>query len=168
MCRNYAHSCFCNIDTDEIWGSNVVQNLPVPARNTIALRSARLDPEKTITSREGPDGARDMQGVGGVPPMITAPLEQIQIDHTIVYLNVVDERDRQPNGRPYLTIAIDVFARCVSSMVVTLQAPSAVSVGLWQQALTLLRKIGVRILVIDELHNILAGNSVNRRECVFR
>ncbi len=40
-----------------------------------------------------------------------------------------------------------------------------------QQALTLLRKIGVRVLVIDELHNILAGNSVNRREflnlCVF-
>lgn len=33
-----------------------------------------------------------------------------------------------------------------------------------QQALTLLRKIGVRVLVIDELHNILAGNSVNRRE----
>jgi hypothetical protein len=33
-----------------------------------------------------------------------------------------------------------------------------------QLALTLLRKIGVRVLVIDELHNILAGNSVNRRE----
>lgn len=33
-----------------------------------------------------------------------------------------------------------------------------------QHALTLLRKIGVRVLVIDELHNILAGNSVNRRE----
>lgn len=33
-----------------------------------------------------------------------------------------------------------------------------------QQALTLLRKIGVRVLVIDELHNILAGNSMYRRE----
>lgn len=31
-------------------------------------------------------------------------------------------------------------------------------------ALSLLRKVGVRLLVIDELHNILAGNSVNRRE----
>lgn len=107
-----------------------VQNLPAPARNTIALRIARLDPEKTIRSREGPDGARDLQGVGGVPPTITAPLEQIQIDHTVVDLIVVDERDRQPIGRPYLTIAIDVFTRCVSGMVVTLEAPSAVSVGL--------------------------------------
>ena len=33
-----------------------------------------------------------------------------------------------------------------------------------QLALVLLRKVGVRMLVIDELHNVLAGNSVNRRE----
>ena len=33
-----------------------------------------------------------------------------------------------------------------------------------QLALALLRKVGVRLLVIDELHNVLAGNSVNRRE----
>jgi len=33
-----------------------------------------------------------------------------------------------------------------------------------QLALALLRKVGVRILVIDELHNVLAGNSVTRRE----
>ena len=39
-------------------------------------------------------------------------------------------RDRQPIGRPYLTLAIDVFTRCVLGMVVTLEAPSAVSVGL--------------------------------------
>jgi hypothetical protein len=32
-----------------------------------------------------------------------------------------------------------------------------------QLALALLRKVG-RMLVIDELHNVLAGNSVNRRE----
>ena len=33
-----------------------------------------------------------------------------------------------------------------------------------QLALALLRQVGVRMLVIDELHNVLAGNSVNRRE----
>ena len=40
-------------------------------------------------------------------------------------LLVVDDRDRQPIGRPYLTLAIDVFTRCVLGMVVTLEAPSA-------------------------------------------
>lgn len=43
---------------------------------------------------------------------------------------MVDDRDRQPIGCPYLTLAIDVFTRCVLGMVVTLEAPSAVSVGL--------------------------------------
>lgn len=33
-----------------------------------------------------------------------------------------------------------------------------------QLTLALLRKVGVRVLVIDELHNVLAGNSVSRRE----
>ena len=37
-----------------------------------------------------------------------------------------------------------------------------------QLALALLRKVGVRMLVIDELHNVLAGNSVNRREFLNR
>ncbi|MBF3173705.1 DDE-type integrase/transposase/recombinase, partial [Pseudomonas aeruginosa] len=76
------------------------------------------------------DAARDLQGVGGEPPAVTAPLEQVQIDHTVIDLIVVDDRDRQPIGRPYLTLAIDVFTRCVLGMVVTLEAPSAVSVGL--------------------------------------
>lgn len=35
-----------------------------------------------------------------------------------------------------------------------------------QLALKLLRKVGVRMLVIDELHNILAGSGPTRRECL--
>ncbi|HEC4264082.1 TPA: helix-turn-helix domain-containing protein, partial [Escherichia coli] len=87
------------------------QKLRVPARNTVALRIASLDPRKVIRRREGQDAARDLQGVGGEPPAVTAPLEQI--DHTVIDLIVVDDRDRQPIGRPYLTLAIDVFTRCV-------------------------------------------------------
>ncbi|MCO6039825.1 transposase family protein, partial [Enterobacter hormaechei] len=85
---------------------------------------------KATRRREGQDASRSLQGVGGEPPAVTAPLEQVQIDHTVIDLIVVDERDRQPIGRPYLTIAIDVFTRCVLGMVVTLEAPSSVSVGL--------------------------------------
>ncbi|MDM7457050.1 MAG: DDE-type integrase/transposase/recombinase [Tepidimonas sp.] len=106
------------------------QKLRVPARNTVAQRIARLHPAKVARSRDGPDAARPLQGAGGIPPEVTMPLEQVQIDHTVIDLIVVDERDRQPIGRPYLTLAIDVFTRCVLGMVVTLEAPSAVSVGL--------------------------------------
>ena len=106
------------------------QKLRVPARNTVALRIATLDPITTARSRVGTDAARGLQGAGGVPPEVTIPLEKVQIDHTVIDLMVVDECDREPIGRPYLTVAIDVFTRCVLGMVVTLEAPSAVSVGL--------------------------------------
>ena len=106
------------------------QKLPVPARNTVAQRIAGLHPAKIARSRGGQDAARPLQGAGGIPPEVTMPLVQVQIDHTVIDLIVVDERDRQPIGRPYLTLAIDVFTRCVLGMVVTLEAPSAVSVGL--------------------------------------
>ncbi len=106
------------------------QKLRVPTRNTLALRIAGLDPLKTVRRREGQDASRELQGVGGIPPAVSEPLEQVQIDHTVIDLIVVDAHDRQPIGRPYLTLAIDVFTRCVLGMVVTLEAPSAVSVGL--------------------------------------
>ena len=106
------------------------QKLRVPTRNTVARRIASLHPVKVARSRDGPDAARPLQGAGGTPPEVIMPLEQVQIDHTVIDLIVVDERDRQPIGRPYLTLAIDVFTRSVLGMVVTLEAPSAVSVGL--------------------------------------
>ncbi len=106
------------------------QGLRVPARNSVALRVSRLDPVKTALRRIGVDAARPLQGAGGVPPTISGPLEQVQIDHTVVDLIVVDEHDRQPIGRPYLTIAIDASTRCVIGLVVTLEAPSALSAGL--------------------------------------
>ena len=106
------------------------QGLQAPVRNTVALRVSRLDPVTTARRRMGKDAERTLTGAGGVPPPITAPLEQVQIDHTVVDLIVVDERDRQPIGRPYLTVAIDTFTRCVIGLVVTLEAPSALSVGL--------------------------------------
>ena len=106
------------------------QKLRVPTRNTVALRVGSLDPLISVRRREGQDASRDLQGVGGIPPVVSEPLERVQIDHTVIDLIVVDARDRQPIGRPYLTLAIDVFTRCVLGMVVTLEAPSAVSVGL--------------------------------------
>lgn len=104
--------------------------LPIPARNTVARRISMLHPAETKQSREGVDGARSLRGAGGTPPVVDAPLEVVQIDHTVIDLMVVDERDREEIGRPYLTAAIDVYSRCLVGMVVTLEAPSAVSVGL--------------------------------------
>jgi putative transposase len=107
-----------------------VRGLRVPSRGTVLRRIAMLDPVKTVTAREGRDAARAWRSAGGTPPEVTGLLEQVLADHTPVDVIVVDEKHRLPVGRPYLTVAIDVCSRCALGMVVTLEAPSATSVGL--------------------------------------
>jgi putative transposase len=106
------------------------RGLPVPARNTVERRIRALNPVEVGRRRGGADAVRGLQSAGGQVPLIGDILEQVQIDHTVIDLIVVDELERQPIGRPYLTAAIDVYSRCIIGMVVTLEAPSAVSVGL--------------------------------------
>ena len=93
-------------------------------------RIAALDPHAGTVAREGRDAARPLESAGGRVPPVSGVLEQVQIDHTVVDLIVVDERHRLPIGRPYVTVAIDVFSRSIVGLVITLEAPSALSVGL--------------------------------------
>lgn len=106
------------------------QGLPAPSRMTIERRIALLDPVEQVTRRQGPDAGRARLSAAGPVPPVRRPLEQVQVDHTVVDLFVVDDRHRLPIGRPYVTVAIDVFSRCIVGLVVTLEAPSALSVGL--------------------------------------
>lgn len=114
----------------EIVRACAAQGLSPPSRSTVARRIVAMHPAMVARRREGADAARPLQAAGGRVPEICAPLEQVQIDHTVIDLIIVDERDRQPMGRAYLTAAIDVYSRCLVGMVVTLEAPSAVSAGL--------------------------------------
>lgn len=75
------------------------RNLPAPARNTVTRRIDRLHPGEVRRKREGGDAARPLQSAGGTVPKIVVPLDQVQIDHTVMDLIVVDDRERQPIGR---------------------------------------------------------------------
>ena len=62
---------------------------------------------------------------------VSRPLEVVQIDHTEIDIIVVDELTRTPlPGRPWLTLAIDVFSRVVTRLHVSMSAPSRVSADL--------------------------------------
>jgi len=93
------------------------RGLPVPSRGSVVRRIAKLDPLMEISAREGPQAARRLRAAGGETPPAEAVLAQVQVDHTVVDVIVVDERYRLPIGRPYVTVAIDVFSRCIVGMV---------------------------------------------------
>lgn len=88
--------------------------------NNILCTKLKIRGENTIAT----------EPIVGCFPEVDHPLSVVQIDHTLVDIILVDPIDRLPIGRPYLTLAIDVYSRCIPGFVLSLEAPSAVSVGL--------------------------------------
>lgn len=101
-----------------------------PSFNTIRNRIRSLSTKEKIRQREGKNATRRLSAVEGNFPSVLSPLDVIQIDHTPVDLIIVDEMTRRPIGRPFLTVSIDVYSRCITGFCLTLEAPSATSVGL--------------------------------------
>jgi putative transposase len=101
-----------------------------PSRKAITAR-LRLKPCKDIVARrEGRKTARDRfaPAIGSLEA--DWPRSLVQIDHTLVDVIVVDRLTRAPIQRPWLTLAIDVYSRCVVGFHLSLEAPSATSVAL--------------------------------------
>mgnify|MGYP000137234535 CR=1 FL=1 len=103
------------------------KSIVVPSDATIRRRLCNI-PNSHLKARQENNGSREP--IVGCFPEVDYPLSVIQIDHTLVDIILVDPIQRLPIGRPYLTIAIDVYSRCIAGFVLSLEPPSAVSVGL--------------------------------------
>ena len=106
--------------------------LPIPHKNTIRKRIADISERKTTKAREGEQAARHKHD-----PILDHythakwPLSIVQIDHTPIDLMVVCSEDRSiVIGKPWMTVAIDVYSRVVLGVYISLDPPSALSVGL--------------------------------------
>jgi putative transposase len=104
--------------------------LPAPGRKAITARLRARPRITVIARREGGRKARERYA-----PVIGSfeadfPLSLVQIDHTLVDVIVVDSATRTPIQRPWLTLAIDVYSRCVAGFYLSLEPPSATSVAM--------------------------------------
>ena len=91
--------------------------------------TARLRDRGLLALKQG-KGSGSAPPKGSRPPRSMQPLAIVQMDHTLVDIMVVDEIHRQSIGRPWVTIAFDIATRVVLGFVLSLNPPSAVSVGL--------------------------------------
>lgn len=105
-------------------------NIEFPSEYAIRARLNQLPMNEVLKQRYGATEARKTLPILGHFPETAYPLAVLQIDHTRVDVIVVDQYLRKPIGRPYLTVAIDVYSRCITGFCLTLEAPSALSVGL--------------------------------------
>jgi len=89
-------------------------SLAVPNYRTVKRRAEAVDARIMMRRRDGAKKARERFGPVSVP----------------VDVIVVDRENRQPIGRPWLTLAVDVKTRMIAGFHVSLWSPSALSVCL--------------------------------------
>jgi putative transposase len=103
---------------EEIGRRCVRGGLQIPSRRAVERRWKR---------------AQEARAAGSAAPGsfgVSNPLDVVQIDHTVSDVMVVDDLYRQPIGRPYLTVALDVATRSVLAAMLSFDAPSAATVAL--------------------------------------
>ncbi|MDW9925085.1 DDE-type integrase/transposase/recombinase [Sinorhizobium meliloti] len=103
--------------------------LKPPHRRTIKARLEDIDRQKRAKRRGEDEIVKQTQAVPGVFGA-SRPLQVVQVDHTKADIFVVDEETRQPIGRPWLTLAMDVCSRMVTGFYLTMDAPSRLSTSL--------------------------------------
>lgn len=71
--------------------------------------------EKEVLRRRGykEKAKNKFQPKPGRFPDVSYPLDVIQIDHTPMDIILADDKTRQAIGRPWLTVAIDVYSRMI-------------------------------------------------------
>jgi len=105
-------------------------HMRAPARSTVARRLAALkrDADSFDSQTARALKAKRLPVHGRL--VTTGALSVVQIDHTLVDVIIVDPLERRPIGRPWLTLALDVHTRMVLGMLLSLEAPSSLSVAL--------------------------------------
>jgi putative transposase len=106
-----------------------LQQIPCPSRPAIDRRLKRAGDAKVRRRGVAPPGTADPRISPGTF-VVAHPLDVVQIDHTPMDIVVVDDLYRQPLGKPYLTLAIDVATRCILGFVISFVPPGAGTVSL--------------------------------------
>ncbi|MGP5120873.1 Mu transposase C-terminal domain-containing protein [Psychrobacter alimentarius] len=108
-----------------------VEDIEKPSKNTIRNRIKEIKEKDLLRGRGQRKRAKQkFTAKAGQFPDAKYPLSVIQIDHTPVDLILVDDKHRRPIGRPFITVAIDVYSRMVTGYYISLDAPSVTSVSM--------------------------------------
>lgn len=106
------------------------KRLKPPSIVTFVKRLEEVDRAEVAKRREGVAAAEKLGLIKGTVPFADRPYGLIQIDHTLVDLHLVDEVHRVWIGRPWLTLAIDVYSRAVAGYYVSFDPPGTLGTGI--------------------------------------
>jgi len=106
------------------------QGLHAPARNTVRARLVMIEKERLVAARDGQKAADDRYRPVTRSYSADYALDVVQMDHTVADIIIVDELYRKPLCRPILTLQVDIATRVIPGYYISLESPSATSVGM--------------------------------------
>jgi hypothetical protein len=103
------------------------KNIEPPKEITIYKLLDRIDEQVKAKMRDGKLGEEKFSAVdrGFSDEEALYPLHIVEIDHTELDIDVLDDRTFYNLGRPWITLGIDVFSRMVWCMYISFEPPSA-------------------------------------------
>lgn len=106
------------------------QNLRPPSLPTLIARVSRFDPKESTLRRKGRAAADALELINGTVPNADWPYSVLQIDHTLIDIELVDSEHRIAIGRPWITVAIDVATRMVAGFYISFDPPGTLGTGI--------------------------------------
>lgn len=104
------------------------RGITAPHANTVRARVAKVTEKQMLRGRGHKERAKNkFLPAAGSFPNADYPLAVMQIDHTPVDIILVDDVYRKPIGRPFLTLAMDVYSRMITGYYLAFDAPSETS-----------------------------------------
>lgn len=115
---------------EEVQRLCVKANVQPPHPNTVRNRISMISEQQRLTRRAHAKSARDLyEPAPGAFDDAKHPLSVVQIDHTLANVMLVDDEERLSIGRPWVTIAFDVYSRMVLGFVIGVEPPGANAAG---------------------------------------
>lgn len=127
------------------------KGLPSPSYGSVRSRILAVDPYLATKSRLGENKALKKRATRGSVPDADYPYALLQIDHTQVDVVLVDDVHRLPLGKPWLTLAIDVFSRMAAGVYIAFETPGMIGTGLCITNAMLGKKELLRRLGLDDV-----------------
>ncbi len=105
------------------------EKMAMPSRRLLQRLIDQRPAYDTHAARYGREAARKMFRTSAKCRLTDSPLQRAEMDHTRMDMFVVDDEYGLPLGRPWLTVLVDDYTRCVLGLNISFEPPSRATVA---------------------------------------
>lgn len=117
----------------KVWEEIIIRckraNLKAPSLSSIRRRVQKLSEKEVLKRRDGKKAIEKFEIIKNQYPDGLYPMHVLQIDHTKADVILVDDTYRTELGRPWITVAIDIYSRMIAGFYISFEAPGFFGTG---------------------------------------